>query len=138
MSVGMRVGNIVDEVGTEDFLHAFFVTIYKRLEPTGWGTRFPTIMNDLYQGKLSSSKIKEAEIELHLIRKELQKHDPKSIVWDAENLSLRPPWGNNISKEITSLGNYFVTNTGRDLFDLLFECLQAAQKQNSDLIIEQF
>jgi len=37
----------------------------------------------------------------------------------SEDLSKRPPWGDNISSDITSLANYFITNDGKDLIDVL-------------------
>lgn len=53
------------------------------------------------------------------VEQRLKKHSPSSVVWDTDDLSKQPPWGNNISKEITSLANYFITSDGRNLIDVL-------------------
>jgi 2,3-bisphosphoglycerate-dependent phosphoglycerate mutase len=138
MAVGFRVGSIVDEIGTQDFLHAFFSTISHHLEPSGWGSRFPELMNELYQGKLESGKTAKALADLSTIKRELAQHRPDEVMWDIENPSARPPWGDNISKEITDLSNYFVTSTGKDVFGVLEECLKASQRNGSRVTIEQY
>jgi 2,3-bisphosphoglycerate-dependent phosphoglycerate mutase len=138
MSVGFKVGSIIDEVGTPAFLHAFFSTISYHLEPEGWGSRFPEIMGDLYGGKLDASKAEKALTDVHVIRQELKAYSPEQVVWDIENPQAAPPWGNDISSEITDLSNYFVTSTGRDLFGVLIECLTALQRKSGSLTIESY
>jgi hypothetical protein len=44
---------------------------------------------------------------------------PDQIVWNYENLSAQPPWGDKIATRIRDLSNYFVTSGGKDLIDLL-------------------
>jgi hypothetical protein len=138
MAVGFKVGSIVDEVGTHDFLHAFFSTISYHLEPHGWGSRFPELMNELYQGKLEASKAAKVLADVATIKNELTRLPPDKIVWDIDNSNARPPWGNNISSSITSLGNYFVTSTGRDIFEVLVECLTALQRKGGSLTVETY
>lgn len=48
-----------------------------------------------------------------------------------------PLGGADISSDITSMGNYFVSSTGRDLFDLLIEAFDDALKNKSDVVIEE-
>lgn len=138
MAVGFRVGNIVDEIGTHDFLHAFFSTISYHLEPQGWGSRFPELMNELYQGKLDAIKAAKILADLNQIKEELRSYPPDKVVWDIENLFESPPWGTNISSDITDLSNYFVTSTGRDMFDVLIECISALQRKGGSLLIESY
>jgi 2,3-bisphosphoglycerate-dependent phosphoglycerate mutase len=138
MTIGFRVGSIVDEVGTQDFLHAFFSTISYHLEPQGWGSRFPELINELYQGKLDAPKAQKVAGDVLTIKAELKKHRPDEVIWDIENLNAKPPWGEKISPEITDLSNYFVTSTGRDLFDVLNECLAALSRSRGSLTIEQY
>ena len=85
-------------------------------------------MNELYQGRLKNQDINEGMEELGRIKKELKKFPPSYVVWDAEDLKLTPPWGNNISSDITDLSNYFVTNDGRDLISVLGAVKDYAQK----------
>lgn len=44
--------------------------------------------------------------------------------------------GNDISPDISSMANYFVSSTGRDLLGLLFESFEYAQRKNYDVSIE--
>lgn len=128
MGVGIRVGSITDEIGTADFLHAFFSTISANLEPK-WGARFPTLLSRLYQGELRQDEADAALNELATARGELAKLSPRSIVWDFEDRTKSPPWGENIASEISSLADYFVTSTGRDLIDTLAEALESLRNE---------
>lgn len=132
MTIGIKLGQITDEIGSSEFLHCFFSTIAVNLEPTGWGSRFPVIMKSLYSGKLPSSDAEAALSELRSIRSELSKISPQQVVWSYEDRDILPPWGSDISKDITSLENYFVTSSGRELIPLLEEILVEASEQNND------
>jgi len=124
MAVGIKVGSITDEIGTSDFFHAFFSTVSGNLESKGWGSKYPAIMNKLYLGKLASEEVSAALIELKEIQTSLLSYKPDKVIWDIEAPERQPPWGSNISPEITNLGNYFVTSTGRDLINTLIEALE--------------
>ena len=137
MSVGIKVGSITDEVGTSDFLYAFFSTISGNLEPDGWGTKYPILINKLYQGTLTSLEAEKAIVELNIIKKDLSNIPPSKVIWDIENKSKKPPWGNKTSKEITSLANYFVTSTGRDFILTLQEALEDATENSKSVDIVQ-
>lgn len=52
MAVGFKVGYYWFQVGTSDFLHSFFSTICIRLEHGKWGSVYPKLMEELYQGCL--------------------------------------------------------------------------------------
>lgn len=136
MAVGIKVGNITDEIGTPDFLHAFFCTVSHNLEE-GWDSRFPALLNHLYQGKLEVDFAEKAVFELRQIREELAAFPPSKVVWDIANLSKQPPWGADISPEITLLANYFVTSTGRDLISTLIEALDEAAAHSKPASIVQ-
>lgn len=135
MSVGIKVGSIIDEIGTSDFFHAFFSTVSRNLENEGRGSRFPIIQGELYQGKLDACVAQLAISELHKIKKELTAIPSDKVIWDIENLSKQPPWGCNISSDITSLANYFVTSTGRDLISTLIEALEDSVSSNKPVEI---
>ena len=137
MAVGIKVGNIIDEIGTSDFFHAFFSTVSANLESKGWGTRFPNVLGELYQGHVDTKLVKSAISELNKIQSELAELKPDKLVWDIENPNKQPPWGTDISPEITSLSNYFITSTGRDLILILMEALEDADKNNLPLSIVQ-
>jgi 2,3-bisphosphoglycerate-dependent phosphoglycerate mutase len=135
VSVGLWVGERAWPIGTGDFVFAFFSTIRVRLEPGGWGTRFPTLMRELYAGELAAAAAPRALAELERIREELRALPPAAVVWDAEDRSKRPPWGDRIAAEITDLGSYFVTSEGRDLLEVLAEALDCAAHAGAALRI---
>lgn len=124
MSIGFKIGSIITEVGTADFLHAFFSTVSYRLEPGGWGSRFPALMNELFQGRIEAASANTALKELDTIQSELKEFMPGKVVWDIYDLKATPPWGNSISDQITSLSNYFVTSDGKDLIEVIRDRLQ--------------
>ncbi|WAH38665.1 Imm70 family immunity protein [Alicyclobacillus dauci] len=58
----------------------------------------------------------------------------RTVVYWGEILS-KQPWGTDITAEITSLSNYFVTSDGRDLFEVLFLALMIdlTRKTNTEI-----
>jgi hypothetical protein len=136
VAVGLSVRGNVWLVGTGDFFHAFFSTISARLEPDGWGTRFPVLMHELYAGELAAGHAPAALAELHQVREELGRLPPSDIVWDVEDRGRQPPWGDDISGEITDLGNYFVTADGQDLIDTAAEAIGYAGRAGAPLRVE--
>lgn len=136
MAVGFKVKYYWYQVGHGDFLHSFFSTISYHLEQNGWGTEYPFLLNELYNGKLENKNIDSAITELEAIRKKLQYYSPSQVIWDIEDLSKRPPWGDNISKDITNLSNYFITSEGKGVIDLLVKALEKGLKTNSDVYID--
>ncbi len=137
MSVGLRVRSNVWLVGTSDFFHAFFSTVGARLEPDGWGSRFPALMNELYAGELSGEHAPAALAELDQVREELRQLPPSDVVWDVEDRSKQPPWGDDISDDITDLGNYFVTEDGKDLIEVLGEAIAYSGRSGAPLRVQQ-
>ena len=123
-------------IGTADFLHAFFSTVCGRLENDKWGSRFPYLMNELYQGVLSVKHLAAGTEELSQIKQELAQFSPDQVIWDIDDRSLTPPWGDNISEDITDLSNYFVTSEGKDFLTVFAAALDKAQKRNAPLKIQ--
>ena len=119
MGVSVRVGDRSYEIGAASFFKAFFATICVRLENERWGKRFPVLMHGVYTGRLPPYDAQSALQELTSVRSELEGYGPDQLVWDFDNRSAQPPWGDRIAPEITSLANYFVTSDGKDLFEVL-------------------
>ncbi|WP_263469147.1 immunity 70 family protein [Stenotrophomonas riyadhensis] len=128
MTVGIRLGQITDEIGSSSFLYAFFSTISGNLEPDGWGSRFPILMRQLYAGRLQQSDAADALAELHIVRRELADLPPARVIWSLEDRTQHPPLGDDIAPDIDSLATYFVTAHGRDLIALLIDVLEALQE----------
>lgn len=125
MSLSLHAGANAFEVGAPSLLKALFSTIYVRLEDGSWGSRFPTLMNKLYEGQVGAADCDRALRELIEVRNGFSQHSPASVVWDFEDLSKQPPWGSNISPSIDSLANYFWTSNGKDLLSVLADALRA-------------
>ena len=82
-----------------------------------------------------SKKTDVAIEELTCIREELKSFPPEKAVWDIDDLSKQPPWGKNISEEITDLSNYFVTSDGEDFISVFFTALKESKEMNAPLEI---
>jgi 2,3-bisphosphoglycerate-dependent phosphoglycerate mutase len=132
----LRVRSNAWGVDTGDFLFAFFSTVRVRLEPEGWGTRFPAVMNELYAGELSAESAPKAVAELDQIREELRKLPPSQLVWDAEDRSKQPPWGENVREDAEDLASAFTTHDGRNLFDLFDEAVGYAARAGAPVRVE--
>lgn len=124
MATGLRVGPIFYKIGTGSLLHSFFSTIAYHLEDNKWGSKFPFLMNELYQGDLSLENIPKVKKELNEIRAALREFGPDGVIWDIDDLKQHPPWGENIAESITSLSDYFITSDGRQFFDVFEKALQ--------------
>jgi hypothetical protein len=136
MAVGLKVKYYWYQIGTGDFLHSFFSTISYHLEPNGWGSKYPYLINHLYNGRLSNDDVEKALAEINEIRIKLAEYKPFQVIWDIEELSKQPPWGDKISLSITSLANYFVTSDGEDLIQIIISAFQKALKLETDIEIE--
>ena len=136
MAVGFKVKFYWYQIGHGNFFFSFFSTVAYNLENGNWGSRFPIIMNELYQGKIERENIGKPIEELSIIKKELKKIGPEKVVWDIEDLSKQPPWGSDISKDITDLSNYFVTSDGNDFLTVFSHALEKAKEVNAEIVIK--
>ena len=93
-------------------------------------------MNELYKGVLPKKHVDTAIMELTQMTEELRYYRPEKVVWDIEDLSKRPPWGDRISSDITDLSNYFVTSDGEDFIGIFNHALEKARELDSDLEIK--
>ncbi len=136
MAVGFNVGVFWYQIGSGDFLHCFFSTVAVNLENSHWGSRFPMIMNRLYQGSLENKNVSIALTELNTIKEELKTIPTNKVIWDIDDLKKMPPWDENISKGITDLSNYFVTSEGEDLLTIFKHALEKSQELGLPIEIE--
>lgn len=133
--VGFTAKHCWFQIGTGDFLHGFFSTVCGNLENGTWGSRFPRLMKELYQGSLPAAHVDEATRELNTIQEELRCLPVSRLIWDIKNRSAQPPWGDKISPDIHNLAEYFVTNEGDDFITIFFAALSMAASLDCDLII---
>ena len=134
--VEMKNSTFLYMVGNGDFLGSFFDTVTYRLEKGIRGKQFP-VFNKLYQGEsITFGDLCKLEKEVEKITKKLKKFSPKEVVWNMEDLSQQPPWGDNISSEITDLSNYFVTSNGKQLFDVLNAAIKHAAELKTSIKVK--
>ncbi len=136
MGVRLRTKNSTFEIGASDFLISFFDTIDYHLNKGIFGKRYKTILAEFYNEELSFRNLEKAERELREIQKRLKKFSPNKVIWDKMDLTKQPPWGGDISSEITDLSNYFVTSDGEDLFEVMFRAIRKAKEEKSAITIE--
>ena len=133
--IGFQIQCFFFPIGSADFLHSFFSTAAYHLEHMQWGSRFPVIMNEVYQGYLLPERAEQAREELSFITEELKKLKPHQIIWDIYDLSKEPPWEAHISEEITDLACYFITSDGTDFITIFNHALLKAKELQSPLEI---
>ena len=133
---GFTVKYYLYGIGTSDFLYAFFSTVCGRLENGNWGSRFPYLMNELYQGSLSVEHLSAGAKELAQIKQELAQFTPDQVIWNIDDLTQQPPWGDDISEDVTDLSNYFYTSGGSDFLTMFSDALTKAQQLKMPLCIK--
>ncbi|MBO9598591.1 MAG: hypothetical protein J7559_12345 [Cohnella sp.] len=135
MAVYFKTGFVLYTIGPVSLLNSLFSTIRYHLEPNGWGTRYPIMMNQGYQGKVEHALIPDLIKEVKSIQQELKALRPDQVVWDIEDLTAKPPWGDEVIARITDLSNYHIATGGQTVLDLLIEVLEAAMKVKFDFEI---
>ncbi len=123
------------EVGSADFLDAFFSTVCVRLENGEWGSKYPAIMTKLYPGTLPKEHVSDAIGELKEIKVGLSKLSYKKIVWDIEDREYVPPWLGDIGDDTITLANFFITSDGEYFVEVFEEALKKAEEMGEDLKI---
>jgi len=135
MTIGMRQGSVVTEIGPGGLLHSLLSTVAVHLENGKWGEKFPLIMGKFYQGSLPSSDVEPAIFEAKKIKEGLGLLSPDKVVWDIEDLKKDPPWGRDFGAHVTSMADYFVTTTGRNLVDEIIGNLESLKEFGGSLDI---
>ncbi len=135
MSATLTVGARSWDVSSSAELHALFSTISHRVEPGGWGSRFPVLMNKLYQGELAARDVPAARRELAEARGALAAMPPSGVVWDIEDLSRLPQAGDDVDPAITHLADYFLTNDGENLIAVIDAALAYAERKPSSVTL---
>jgi 2,3-bisphosphoglycerate-dependent phosphoglycerate mutase len=135
--VGLQIENDFYSIGAGDFFVSFFDNIHFHLEKDKeWGSEYPILLNEFYKnGKVQFADLDKISDELKQVKYEFAQILPDKVIWDINDLNKRPPWGDNISDDITDLSNYFVTSDGKDLFEVLFTAAEAAKLSQSDITI---
>lgn len=136
MSVGFRSGGIWTEIGDSNLLQALFSTISYRLEAGNWGSQYPYLLKKLYYDKLESGETANALVELNEIRTKFTMLKPEEIVWDAEDLTKKPPVSFDSYLNATNLSECFIAVSKRNIFDVLHEVLEFCKRRGISVTIQ--
>jgi hypothetical protein len=131
--VDLYVKNTMWTGGEDSWLHSFFSTIAHRLEPDGWGSRFPALMNELYSGRLPLERVPAAREELAMIRSELERLPPDARVFAYEDPERATPWP--VPPGAGSAADAFLTAGGKNMLDVLARALDVAEEAQGDVEI---
>ena len=129
--VGFYVQSTMWIVGPDFVLHSLFSTIASQVEPAGWGSRFPALMQELYAGRLPHERVHQARAELRQIREELDRLRPEARVYAYEDPTLLTPWA--VPPGATSLADCFVSSHGRSVLGLLDEALEMSAEVGGEV-----
>jgi len=135
MTIGIRQGSVTTEIGPSGILHSLMSTVAVHLEDGSWGTRYPLLMDKLYQGSISNVDVDAAMAEAVAIKNGLKKLGSENVVWDIEDLALSPPSGSASGPHVKSMADYFVTTTGRNLLDEIIDNLESLKEFGGTLEI---
>ncbi|WP_369690833.1 Imm70 family immunity protein [Metabacillus fastidiosus] len=91
------------------------------------------MMNELYNRKLSWIDVSTAKADLIEIEQKLLKYSQQYVVWDIDDLSKAPPWGDKINPQIKSLANYFTAANGRTFFEVMCVAMDVAKEDKCDI-----
>lgn len=135
MAVFLQVNNFIWAIGDFRLAVSFFDTVHCLLEKGEWGSVYPHLLTELYDGRIAWQQIPKLKEEVDDIRLKLSAFPPSAVVWDKDHPDEKPPWGDNISTDITDMSNYYVTARGHDLFDDLYKSMDLSMKKQIDLQI---
>ncbi len=115
------------EIASGVVLEAFAATVSYRLEPDGWGSRFPIVLDHLLAGRLMPSDADSALSELDAIAAGLRALPAERVVFDLADLSRRDDPRARVDRGSPTAHGFFVAEDGRPLVDVLREGVMAAR-----------
>jgi hypothetical protein len=133
--LALRVNGITTEIAPGGLLTSFCSSVAVHLEQSRWGSVFPVLQKELYQGKVPAGHAPALIEELEGVRSGLSKVPPERLVWDIDNRSAQPPWDSTYGPHITSLANFYVNTGKRNLIDVLIECARTSIEFGRDMDI---
>src|SRR5262245_7778611 len=131
----LRIGSQTYDLGPPIVIDGLFATINYRLEPDGRGTRFPTVMNRLYAGRLSPTEAPAASQEPQEIEGRLATLTPDRAVWSLSDLRRRDDSQLPVNRSARHLGDYFLAVNGRPLLAALQEAVHLGLDQNQPVVL---
>lgn len=117
-------------MGAAGVFVSFFSTICGRLENGKWGSKYPYLMNKLYNGELPLEDVKYAREELLEVQEAMKTMPISLAIWDIDNPEERHPWADEVG--IDNLYDFFATDDHKRMISVMFEAFDWAEdlKQN--------
>lgn len=121
----LKQGRVVTEIGSKELVHSFFSTVAVRLELGKFGSRFPTVMNELFKkGTITHEQCQAAFKEMQLIRDELSKFKPSQVIYDYKDLNAAPAANVvGLPLHLGTLATCHTTKGGRSLVEEILDNL---------------
>lgn len=121
---------------TLDKLWPFFSTISANLEPNGWGTKYPTLLNDLCDySKVDIEKLLILNQEVVDVKSKLELLKIKDVYLDYDDLSKKLICEKEYLKDYPLL-DYFKDDLGRNLAEILLSAVDDAIRLNVPIEIK--
>ena len=138
--LALRVNGITTEIGPGGLFTSFCSSIAVHLENSRWGSVFPVLQNELYQGEMPAEHAQALVDELKRVRSGLATVPPEGLIWDIDDRSAKPPWDPTYGPHIKSLADFYVNTGRRNLIDVLIECagFSLEYKRDIDVISYEF
>ncbi len=116
---------------------SFFDNVCFYLENKIWGSRFPIVMQNLYNGAVEVSNLKDLLKEIDIIQQEFSKIEVNDLIWDIENLEERCPYLDNMVDEIKTLADFWKTSyKSEDMFEILKRIINFAIENQTEILVE--
>lgn len=116
---------------------SFFDNVCFYLENKIWGSRFPIVMKNLYNGAVEVSNLKDLLKEIDIIQQEFSKIEVNDLIWDIENLEERCPYLDNMVDEIKTLADFWKTSyKSEDMFEILKRIINFAIENQTEILVE--
>ena len=119
----------------DDVLEALFATISYRLEPNGWASRFPTVLDRLHEGRLDVASADAALSELELISAELKKLPADRVVWSMRDLARKDDSRHPVRRDARNAYEYFIARDGRPILACLVDAVRVARASGEPVIL---
>jgi hypothetical protein len=126
----------LDKIAPDHVLRALFATISYRLEPDGWATRFPAVLDHLQQGSLDASRIDQALTELAQIEAELKSLPARRVVWSLDDLRVLNDSKQPVNHRAQNIFEYFVARDGTPVVNKLREIVVERRGQGGAVRID--
>lgn len=136
MKTAMSKTYSLDDIAPDQIMRAVSATISYRLEPNGWASRFPAVLDLLQERRLEASRADQALIELGQIEAELRALPPGRVVWSLDDLRVRNDSKQPVNRSAKNIYDYFVASDGTPVVNKLREIVLACRSQGQTVKVD--